>query len=66
MSDNKEKKLYLLDAFALIYRAYFALNSSAKGTSGFHNSKGFNTSTVYGFTNTLLDLLQKDSGARFL
>ncbi len=60
MSDKNEKKLYLLDAFALIYRAYFALNSSAKGTSGFHNSKGFNTSTVYGFTNTLLDLLQKD------
>jgi DNA polymerase-1 len=60
MSTTTDKKLFLLDAYALIYRAYFALNSSAKGTTGFHNSKGFNTSTVYGFTNTLLDLLQKD------
>lgn len=60
MSNTTDKKLFLLDAYALIYRAYFALNSSSKGTSGFHNSKGFNTSTVYGFTNTLLDLLQKD------
>ncbi|MDX2003066.1 MAG: DNA polymerase I [Chitinophagales bacterium] len=55
-----DKKLFLLDAYALIYRAYFALNSNAKGTTGFHNSKGFNTSTVYGFTNTLLDLLTKE------
>ncbi len=60
MSTTNDKKLFLLDAYALIYRAYFALNSTAKGTTGFHNSKGFNTSTVYGFTNTLLDLLQKD------
>lgn len=58
-ADN-DKKLFLLDAFALIFRAYFALNSNSKGTSGFHNSKGFNTSTVYGFTNTLLDLLSKE------
>jgi DNA polymerase-1 len=55
-----DKKLFLLDAYALIYRAYFALNSTSKGTTGFHNSKGFNTSTVYGFTNTLLDLLGKE------
>lgn len=60
MSNSDDKRLFLLDAFALIYRAYFALNSSSKGTKGFHNSKGFNTSTVYGFTNTLLDLMQKE------
>lgn len=60
MTQEHDKKLFLLDAFALIYRAYFALNSSSKGTTGFKNSKGFNTSTVYGFTNTLLDLMDKE------
>lgn len=60
MTEEHDKKLFLLDAFALIYRAYFALNSSSKGTTGFKNSKGFNTSTVYGFTNTLLDLMDKE------
>lgn len=61
MTQDHDKKLFLLDAFALIYRAYFALNSSARGTTGFHNSKGVNTSAVFGFTNTLLDLMQKEN-----
>jgi DNA polymerase I len=48
-----EKKLFLLDAMALIYRAYFALSRNPR-----INSKGLNTSAVLGFANTLLDLLQ--------
>ncbi len=41
-------KLFLLDAYALIYRAYYAFIKSPR-----INSKGFNTSAVLGFVNTL-------------
>ena len=54
MEENK-KKLFLLDAFALIYRAYFAFSNNHR-----INSKGLNTSAVFGFTNTLLDVLKKE------
>src|ERR1041385_3872851 len=54
MSDNN-KKLFLLDAFALIYRAYFAFSNNHR-----INSKGQNTSAVFGFTNTLLEVLKKE------
>ncbi|HYJ38452.1 MAG TPA: 5'-3' exonuclease H3TH domain-containing protein, partial [Chitinophagaceae bacterium] len=48
-----EKKLFLLDALALIFRAYYALlNASPRFTS-----KGRNTSAQFGFTNTLVDLM---------
>ncbi|MCF6169486.1 MAG: DNA polymerase I [Bacteroidales bacterium] len=50
-----EKKLFLLDAMALIYRAYFALSRNPR-----INSKGLNTSAVLGFANTLLEILQKE------
>ncbi|MBS1545022.1 MAG: DNA polymerase I [Bacteroidetes bacterium] len=49
-----EKKLFLLDAYALIYRAHFAFTKNPR-----INSKGMNTSVVFGFTNTLLEVLQK-------
>jgi DNA polymerase-1 len=49
-----EKKLFLLDAFALIFRAYYALVRSPRITS-----KGRNTNAQFGFTNTLIDLLNK-------
>jgi DNA polymerase-1 len=49
------KKLFLLDAMALIYRAYFAFNKNPR-----MNSKGVNTSAVFGFANVLLDLLKKE------
>ncbi|MBN8702850.1 MAG: DNA polymerase I [Bacteroidetes bacterium] len=49
------KKLFLLDAFALIYRAYFAFSNNHRV-----NSKGLNTSAILGFTNTLLDVLKKE------
>lgn len=51
----QEKKLFLLDALALIYRAYFAFSKSPR-----INSKGLNTSAMFGFTNTLLDVLNKE------
>lgn len=50
-----EKKLFLLDAMALIYRAYFALQRSPRITS-----KGRNTNAQFGFTNTLMELLNKE------
>lgn len=45
-------KLFLIDAYAIIYRAYFAFGNNQR-----YNSKGLNTSTTLGFTNTLLDVL---------
>lgn len=52
--EKEEKKLFLLDAYALIFRAYYAFIKNPR-----INSKGLNTSAVFGFTNTLLDLLAK-------
>jgi DNA polymerase I len=49
-----EKKLYLLDAFALIFRAYYALIRNPRITG-----KGKNTNAQFGFTNTLIDLINK-------
>lgn len=50
-----DKKLFLLDAFALIYRAYFAFAKNPRV-----NSKGQNTSAAFGFTNALIDVIQKE------
>ena len=49
------KKLFLLDAFALIYRSHFAFAKNPR-----INSKGMNTGAVLGFTNTLVEVLQKE------
>jgi len=49
-----EKRLFLLDAFALIFRAYYALIRNPRITS-----QGRNTNAQFGFTNTLIDLLHK-------
>lgn len=49
------KKLFLLDAMALIYRAYFALNKNPR-----INSKGMNTSAILGFANTLFEVIKKE------
>ncbi len=48
------KKLFLLDAMALIYRAYFAFSKNPR-----YNSKGLNTSAILGFTNTLAEVITK-------
>jgi DNA polymerase-1 len=52
---NSDKKLFLLDAMALIYRAYFAFSQNHR-----INSKGQNTSAIFGFTTTLLEVLKKE------
>jgi DNA polymerase-1 len=51
----QDKRLFLLDGMALIYRAYFAFSKNPRITS-----KGMNTSAMFGFTNTLLDLLNRE------
>lgn len=51
-----DKKLFLLDAYALIFRAYYALIRSPRITS-----KGKNTNAQFGFTNTLHDLIRKEN-----
>src|SRR5215813_13360689 len=48
------KKLFLLDGMALVYRAHFALIARP-----IFSSKGVNTSALYGFTQTLLEILNK-------
>ena len=48
------KNLYLLDGMALAYRAHFALIRSP-----IYTSKGFNTSAIFGFTSTLIELITK-------
>jgi DNA polymerase I len=55
ITKQTDKKLFLLDAFALIYRSYFAFSNNPRV-----NSKGFNTSAIFGFTNTLLEILNKE------
>ncbi len=54
MSQPK-KKLFLLDAMALIYRAYYALNRNPRITS-----KGLNTSAILGFANSLYDVIKNE------
>ena len=53
-SVEEGKRLYLLDAYALIFRAYYAFIRNPR-----INSKGLNTSAIFGFVNTLLDILQE-------
>lgn len=55
MSESK-KKLFLLDAYALIYRAHFAFSQNPR-----ISSKGLNTGVMFGFTNTLLEVIQKQN-----
>ena len=50
-----DKKLFLIDAFALIYRAYFAFAKNPRV-----NTKGQNTSAAFGFTNMLIDVIKKE------
>ena len=52
MMTNEEKKLYLLDAYALIYRSYYAFINNPRITT-----TGINTSATFGFFNFLLELL---------
>ena len=56
MTPDHPKKLFLLDAFALIYRAYYAFIKNPR-----LNSKGQNTSAAFGFTNAMLDIIKKEN-----
>jgi DNA polymerase-1 len=51
----EDKKLFLLDAYALIFRAYYALIKAPRVTS-----KGLNTSAIFGFVTTIEELLRKE------
>ena len=53
MSDPSDRKLFLLDAYALIFRSYYAFIRNPR-----INSKGFNTSAIFGFMLTLDEILQ--------
>ncbi|MCB0769298.1 MAG: DNA polymerase I [Flavobacteriales bacterium] len=55
-SGAEDKRLFLLDAFALIYRAYFSFIRAPRV-----NSNGLNTSAAFGFTLTLLDLIKREN-----
>ena len=50
-----QKRLFLLDAFALIFRGYYALIKNPR-----INSKGMDTSAILGFTNSLLDVIKRE------
>ena len=54
MNENQSKKLFLLDAYALIFRSYYAFIKNPRITS-----KGLNTSAIFGFLLTLEEVLQK-------
>ncbi len=51
-----KNKIFLLDAYALIFRAYYAFLANP-----IKNSKGLNTSTIFGFVNTLDEILRKEN-----
>ena len=53
---DSDNTLFLLDAYALIYRAYYAFIKNPR-----INSKGFNTSAILGFVNTLEEVLKKEN-----
>ena len=55
ISQNHPRKLFLLDAYALIFRAYYAFIRSPR-----ISSKGLNTSAMFGFTNVLLDIMRNE------
>ena len=55
ITPNIPKKLFLLDAYALVFRAYYAFIKNPR-----INTKGLNTGTMFGFTNTLLDILNNE------
>lgn len=52
----EKQKIFLLDAYALIYRAYYAFIRNPR-----INSKGLNTSAIFGFVNTLEEVLRKEN-----
>jgi len=59
MSENK-KKLFLIDGMAMIFRAYYGFIKNPR-----ISSKGLNTSAMFGFTNTILEIIRKEQPTHF-
>ena len=55
MNQSEDKRLFLLDAYALIFRGYYAFIKNPR-----INSKGFNTSAIMGFANSLFDVIRRE------
>ncbi len=55
MTSVTEKRLYLIDAYAMIFRGYYALIRNPRLTS-----KGMDTSAIFGFTNSLIELIRRE------
>jgi len=55
MSENQDKRLFLVDAYAMIFRGYYALIRSPRMTS-----TGNNTSAIFGFMNSLIELIKRE------
>lgn len=55
MTNSDDKRLYLIDAYAMIFRGYYALIRSPRMTS-----KGMDTSAIFGFTNSLIELIRRE------
>lgn len=55
MSHNNDKRLFLIDAYAMIFRGYYALIRNPRLTS-----KGLDTSAIFGFTNSLIELIRRE------
>jgi len=55
-NNSQRKRIFLLDAYALIFRAFYAFIKNPR-----INSKGMDTSAVFGFVNTLLDLIRREN-----
>ncbi len=55
MSENNDKRLFLIDAYAMIFRGYYALIRSPRITSS-----GQDTSAIFGFTNSLIELIRRE------
>lgn len=55
MSKDQDKRLYLIDAYAMIFRGYYALIRNPRLTS-----KGLDTSAIFGFSNSLIELIRRE------
>lgn len=55
MAENTDKRLYLIDAYAMIFRGYYALIRNPRLTSS-----GLDTSAIFGFTNSLIELIRRE------
>lgn len=55
LTPESDKKLFLIDAYAIIFRAYFAFAKNPRV-----NSQGLNTSAAFGFTNSLMEVIKKE------